>query len=120
MRDASGTRLFDPRWFALEACLKWLEFSLATGGLFCLYCFVMANAIQPGLKEQVNWRKVSSKEYPIQKHIGEGPNSAHNIDAAACKALINEASSVDQKLSQQLRSCLNASVLQHPFAASVS
>ena len=64
------------------------------------YCFVMANAIQHGLTEQVNWRKVSSKEYPIQKHIGEGPNSAHNIDAAACKALINEASSVDQKLSQ--------------------
>lgn len=81
----------------------WLEYSLEEDVAFCFPCYLFSKKSSLfTLKGFRNWKKVNSgKDCAFLSHVGNNPNSPHNVALRCCEDFKKQSYHSDNVLSKQ-------------------
>ncbi|XP_057454884.1 uncharacterized protein LOC130746320 isoform X1 [Lotus japonicus] len=93
-------RRFQARWFET---FTWLEYSPEMDACYCFPCYLFSKKSSPFTSKGFrNWRKVNSgKDCSFLTHVGDGPNSSHNVALKCCEDFKSQYCHIDKVLSKQ-------------------
>ncbi|XP_022032605.2 zinc finger MYM-type protein 1-like [Helianthus annuus] len=110
-------RRFNPKWYT-EKHGNWLEYSVKTDKVYCLYCYLFHESGQNDAFVSEGVRCWHKKDEKLNEHVGKGNNTFHKRAVEKGEDLLKEAQSIlacngnySQKDRKEYRMRLSASVM---------